>query len=92
MNINGLAGSIELYFGHDVLLGADGNLTPVQWRGYDERLRDYQGEIMNKAELQSRFSAKLQACRGNPSLISDCDWGDIRLILDALRAAFNDQS
>jgi hypothetical protein len=92
MNINGLAGSIELYFGHDVLLGADGNLTPVQWRGYDERLRDYQGEMMSKAELQSRFSAKLQACRGNPSLISDCDWGDIRLILDALRAAFNDQS
>jgi hypothetical protein len=92
MDINGLAGSIELYFGHDVLLGADGNLTPVQWRGYDERLRNYQGEIMKKAELQSRFSAKLQACRSNPSLIRDHDWEDIRLILDTLRTAFHDQS
>ena len=36
MDVNGLAGSIELYFGLDVLQQPDGELTPVQWKGYDQ--------------------------------------------------------
>jgi hypothetical protein len=31
MNVNGLAGSIELYLGADVLTDAQGSLVPVQW-------------------------------------------------------------
>lgn len=56
MDINGLATSIELYFGEDVLRQEDGILTPVQWRGYDTALKQYQGEIINKLVLQERFS------------------------------------
>src|SRR5205823_12551628 len=41
-DINGSACSVELYFGRDVLM-ASGSLVPVQWRGYDDRLKRYQG-------------------------------------------------
>jgi hypothetical protein len=89
MNINGLAGSIELYFGHDVLLNPDGTLTPVQWKGFDPTLRQYQGEILNKTELQARFYRKLNDCISNPLRISGYDWSGIRAILDVLRTAFH---
>ena len=57
MNVNGLAGSLELYFGEDVLRDSSGQLTPVQWKGYDQRLGQYQGELVNKSALQSSYSA-----------------------------------
>jgi hypothetical protein len=51
LNVNGLAASIELYFGSDVLSGANG-ATPIQWRGYNPEMRAYHGEVMEKARLQ----------------------------------------
>lgn len=39
LNVNGLAGSIELYLGSDVLRDNQGALIPVQWKGYSEALR-----------------------------------------------------
>ncbi|WP_324277127.1 hypothetical protein [Blastococcus brunescens] len=36
MDVNGLAASVEMYLGADVLADEDGNLTPVQWRSYLE--------------------------------------------------------
>ena len=58
VNINGLAASIELYFGRDVLLSLDGTLEPVHWKGYDHKLRQYQGEILGKPRLQKAFLRK----------------------------------
>lgn len=37
MDVNGLAGSIELYLGADVLMD-DGELRPVQWTGFNPKL------------------------------------------------------
>lgn len=88
MNINGLAGSIELYFGRDVLATEEGDLTPIQWRGYDESLHQYQGEVTDKKGLQARFEKKLRACEANPESIATYDWSDVRSILDELRRAF----
>ena len=42
LDINGLAASIELYFGADVLL-LDGTLAPIQWKGYCEALQGVSG-------------------------------------------------
>lgn len=50
-DINRLACSIELYFGVDVLT-VDGALVPIQWKGYDERLQKYRGEVMRKDLLK----------------------------------------
>jgi len=90
MDINGLAGSIELYFGRDILVNKNGYLTPIQWRGYDEALQQYQGEVTNKRELQARFLEKLQSCQANRDLIGTYDWSDIQVILDAMRTAFHE--
>jgi len=88
-DVNGLAGSLELYFGRDVLTNPDGTLVPVQWRGFDGRLGQYQGEVMQKGELQRRFSEKLEACEVDRSRLSEFDWTGMQLIIDDLREAFN---
>ncbi len=88
LNVNGLAGSLEMYFGEDILKQADGTLMPVQWRGYDTTLRLYQGELLYKTKLQSEFFKKLDMALADPSLIKKQDWGGMILILDSIRSAF----
>lgn len=88
MDVNGLAGALELYFGEDILAQDDGSLTPVQWKGYEGAVRGYQGELMNKPALQGAFSRKLKEALANPDLINSQDWEGMRAILDVLRSAF----
>ena len=89
MDVNGLACGIEFYLGSDCLSGADGQLTPVQWRGYDAKLRRYQGELLAKREVLERFRAKLAASESNPSCLGQFDWSGVELIIDTLRSAFH---
>ena len=74
MNINGLAGLIEIYMGKDILTGNDGNLELVQWGGYMKRVNKYQGSLINKDAVGSRFKGK------------DADdvnkWQDLRYLWD----------
>lgn len=87
MDINGLACSLELYFGEDILKQKDG-LVPIQWKGYDESLKKYQGEILHKANLQKQFSDKLKLCKEDNSQIKKYDWEGIDLILQTIFNAF----
>jgi hypothetical protein len=87
MDVNSLACSIELYFGADVLK-YDGYLAPIQWTGYQDRLKRYQGEIMKKAELQSRFSEKLAKAKQDPSVIPSQDWTAMEMVVQSLVTAF----
>jgi hypothetical protein len=68
------------------LVQDDGSLTPVQWKGYDPSLKQYQGELLNKSKLQAGFFKKLEKALSDPSLIETQDWGGMRLILDAIRS------
>lgn len=88
MDVNGLAAGIELYLGKDVLRQDDGTLTPVQWRGYDQSIKQYQGEVLNKDELHKKFTEKLEACQADRTKITDYDWSGVRSILTAIRTAF----
>ncbi len=88
MDVNGLAGSVELYFGLDVLRQHDGGLTPVQWRGYNQTLGQYQGELINKAALQQAFQRKLERFGHDSASIASEDWSGMRLVLEAIFAAF----
>ncbi len=88
MDVNGLAGSIELYLGKDILMQHNGELTPVQWKGYDAKLKRYQGEILNKKELQNKFRAKVKACENDRTQISKYDWQGIDQIFNSIRNAF----
>jgi hypothetical protein len=90
MDVNGLAGSVELYFGRDVLTRQNGSLTPVLWRGFDQALGRYQGEIMDKAELQARFQSKVLRCLENRAKVGDYDWSAMEAALSVMRAAFHE--
>ena len=59
MNVNGFACSIEMYFGIDVLT-QDNQLIPIQWKGYEDKEKKYQGEIVNKKYVQETFRKKLK--------------------------------
>ena len=89
MDINGVAGGIELYLGSDVLVDQNGERSPVQWTGYSTKLGAYQGEILNKLKTHEKFFAKLDLCEQQPEQIAFSDWEDIRTILDTLRGAFH---
>jgi hypothetical protein len=87
MNINGLASSIELFFGSDILK-SDEAFTPIQWRGYDEGLRQYQGEIMHKDELLEKFKAKVNLAKSDPGSMKKQDWEAMTSIVEMLMLAF----
>jgi hypothetical protein len=89
MNINGMAASLELYLGADVLSDEQGCLTPIQWTGYESGVGQYQGEIMFKAKIQERFKRKLEMCRADPSFLEKADWSGLRSILSAIFEAFH---
>ena len=88
MNVNGIAGSIELYLGEDVLKIDGKNLTPVQWIGYDKNLKKYQGEVTEKDQLHSRFKEKLATHK----LQKTADWTGLRAIFKMLFKVFEERN
>ena len=89
MDVNGLAASLEIYLGEDVLRDDDGMFSPVQWTGYDRGVSAYQGAILDKQRVLDRFSEKLAICEACPDQISHYDWEGIKAILDTMRRAFH---
>ncbi|SDD13664.1 hypothetical protein SAMN04488104_101621 [Algoriphagus faecimaris] len=59
MNINGLAGSIEMYLGKDCLM-ENGEFIPIQWTGYMESINKYQGVVLKKDQIQRSFREKVK--------------------------------
>jgi hypothetical protein len=70
-NINGSACGIELYCGPAALTGDDGELVPIQWTGFDQAMKRYQGEPIDKVGIQQRFLRILEEASdpaSNPEL------------------------
>ncbi len=88
-DVNGRAASVELYFGEDVLRGADGELVPVDWRARDAQLGEWQGELHAKSVLQQRFADKVRRAAADPSLLETLDWVGMNLIIDLVLHAFS---
>jgi len=78
LNINGLAVSIELFFG-DEIIKKDSEYYPIQWTNYVERLEKYQGSIVNKSNLISLMEKKLL----QPDLNSQ-DWKPLMLLWESI--------
>lgn len=89
VDVNGSAGSLEMYFGEDVLRTADGAFTPVQWGSYEPVVQRHYGELHDKARLQKRFEEKAAAAAADPRVIEAQDWSGMRAILEAIRHAFD---
>lgn len=84
-DVNGLAGSIELYLGADVLTDPGTSaLRPVVWGARVRALNAYQGEVADKDAIHQAFRAKVAVARENPSTVDSQDWAGLDAILDAL--------
>jgi len=88
INVNKLAGSIEIYLGLEVLTDNSSNLIPVQWNGYDKSLNQYQGELIQKSKVQKKFFLKLDDCESDRKNINNYDWIGIKIILNTIFNAF----
>lgn len=88
LDVNGLAGSLELYLGDDVLRDSQGLLIPVQWKGYSMALRQYQGEVLEKSSILARFDMKLARCKNDPAAFQEAEWLGLRGILETIFFAF----
>lgn len=87
-NVNGSACSIELFFGRDVLT-INGQLVPVQWKAYDERVRRYQGEVQHKDLLKDRFMQKVRGASQSGTRVLADDWADMNVLLQSVFGAFD---
>ena len=90
MDVNGLAGSLELYLGKDVLKNSERSLIPVRWIGYEKKMRAYQGVLLDEETVRRRFERKLTRCETHPEEIKFHDWEGIRAILDTMFSAFHE--
>jgi hypothetical protein len=88
MDVNGLATSIEMYLGEDVLRDEAGQLTPVQWRGYSDKLKKYQGEIVGKDKVKDKFLEKLKTAPSQDVAQQLPEWQALKLLLRELLTAF----
>ncbi|BDI04793.1 HEPN/Toprim-associated domain-containing protein [Sphaerotilus microaerophilus] len=87
LDVNSKAASIELYLGRDVLT-VGGNLCPVQWAGYSQAMRAYQGEVVDKPGVIERWRAKANRCLEERTSIVPAYWADIRAVWEQIMAAF----
>jgi hypothetical protein len=83
-----MAASLELYLGSDVLVH-NGRQSPVQWRGYSQAVGKYQGEVLNKKEIQEAFRAKLVRCKASRESHEQAEWSGLKAIWKAIFAAFH---
>jgi len=89
MDVNGKAGSLEMYLGRE-LLTVDGELVPVQWMGYVEGQKGYQGSISapEKMRIQREFRTKVKSALEDPSVRETQDWSGVQAIVGAILEAF----
>lgn len=84
LNVNGMACSIEFFFGKSILSRPDGSLSPVQWTGYSQKIRTYQGELLDKRKIQDRFRKTLAETARAPADPAEEPWSSLKLVLDDL--------
>jgi hypothetical protein len=89
MDVNGLAGNIEMYLGKDVLTSPMSNQpVRVQWKGFVAGVGKYHGEILDKSSVQERFREKLtRATKTSPLTLGD--WDSLRRVLRSLFDIFH---
>jgi len=88
LDVNGIAASIELYLGEDILRIDGTNFSPIQWTGFDKFASQYQGEVIDKPQLHKRFRDKLNCTQND----EQGNWDDLKQIFDLLFGAFSEKN
>lgn len=84
-DVNGIAVSIELFLGTDVLMNDDGELRPVHLTGWVAGANAYQGEVVGKAAVKERFWQKVDRARKGD--IDTSTWEDLGHLVDYIVAS-----
>lgn len=81
-NINGIACSIELFFGKDVLLKGN-EFEKIELKDFRKEVHDYQGTIQNKSNIQKKFDKKLK-CAKKYGINNIEDWKEMKILIESL--------
>ena len=84
-NINGRAGSIEMYVGKDILCN-NGEYIPIRWKSYVDKVEAYQGEIISKSEVLKKFEEKAKKALKDGLILEE--WNELDILLNAIFSAF----
>ncbi|MBU3026110.1 HEPN/Toprim-associated domain-containing protein [Zobellia galactanivorans] len=90
MDVNNLGCSIEMYLGEKSLL-LETSFFPVQWKGYDDKLEQYQGEVRDKKAIQRSFR-NLYKNNFFTNENIDCELPELKKIIDLILNSWNDRS
>ncbi len=82
-NLNGIAGSIEMYLGKDIL-EENGKLIPVELSNQNI----LHGAIKYKDNLQKKYYKKIKRCNNEISYIDDYSWDEMKLLLNQIFESF----
>lgn len=82
-NFNGVAGSIEMYLGKDILQ-EEGKFIPIELSTQSIP----QGAIKYKSNLQKKYLKKISKCKKDSTKIEEFDWNDMKLLLNKVFQAF----
>jgi hypothetical protein len=82
-NFNGVAGSIEMYLGKDILR-EKGEFIPIEVSTQSIP----QGAIKYKSNLQKKYFKKISKCKKDSTKIEEFDWNDMKLLLNKVFQAF----
>lgn len=87
-NVNGVAGSLEMYLGEDVLT-IDGTLAPVHQGTFIPAVQRHQGALSksHKALVLKAFEKKVKAARSGQR--STGDWRGVHAIIEDIVHAFD---
>jgi len=82
-NVNGIAGSIEMYLGKDILQANEG-FIPIEL----SKQKIPQGKIKSKDNLQKKYYQKVKQCKKDSNLIERFDWTEMKLLLNQIFDSF----
>lgn len=85
-NINGKACSIEMFLGQDILK-VNGKYEPVLWKGYEDKMKAYQGEILNKKGVENKFMEKIKRISRGEDIKSE-EWYECEMLLEQIFNSF----
>lgn len=82
VDINKKAVSLELFFPAKLLRDEAGVRYPIQWKGFNSSLRQYQGEIVNKDGIQRKFREMIEAHKNKTCVMDLNDIQDMKILID----------
>jgi len=83
-NVNGVAGSIEMYLGKDILQ-EEGKFIPIELSSQETP----HGKLISKDNLQKKYYKKIKQCKKDSNLIETFDWTEMKLLLNEIFKAFH---